>query len=84
MYLRYWKNTFNYKGVSKFSHLLLCVLINFVILILYLICGILIPLEWENTFVDIYYWILLAMVFPTISMIVRVVRRYIYRFKNVN
>ncbi|PTI15727.1 hypothetical protein BU095_13180 [Staphylococcus xylosus] len=84
MYFSYWKNAFNYKGVSKFRHLLLCVLINFVILILYLISGILVPLDWENTFVDIYYGILLAMIFPTISMIVRVVRRYIYKFKYTN
>lgn len=81
MYFRYWKNTLNYKGVSKFRHLLLCILINIVILILYLISGSLVPLDWENTFVDIYYWILLAMIFPTVSMIVRVVRRYIYKFK---
>lgn len=84
MYLKYWKNIFNYKGVSKFSELLINMFINITILFLIMLSGSIVPLKWENTVVDIYYLILLIMLLPTLSMAVRVVRKYINKFKNVN
>lgn len=80
MYLKYWKNIFNYKGTSKLSHLGINILINIVILFLIMFSGIFVPLKWENTVVDIYYFVLLLMVLPTLSMIVRVINNR--RLKN--
>lgn len=80
MYLKYWKNIFNYKGTSKLSHLVINILINIVILFLIMFSGIFVPLKWENTVVDIYYFVLLLMVLPTLSMIVRVINNR--RLKN--
>lgn len=76
MYLKYWKNIFNYKGTSKLSHLGVNILINILILFLIMLSGIFVPVKWENTVVDIYYFVLLIMFLPTISMLVRVVRSF--------
>ncbi|WP_275584129.1 MULTISPECIES: hypothetical protein [Mammaliicoccus] len=38
--------------------------------------GVLVPFKWENTIVDLYYIVLLLMIFPMIAMIVRVIRNY--------
>jgi len=76
MYLKYWKNIFNYKGSSKLSHLGINILINIVILFLIMFSGIFVPFKWENTVVDIYYFVLFIMFLPTISMLVRVVRSF--------
>lgn len=76
MYLKYWKNIFNYKGTSKLSHLGLNILINIVILFCISFIGFFVPPSWENTFVDIYYYVLFIMILPTISMFVRVLRSF--------
>lgn len=76
MYVDYWKNIFNYKGISKLSHLGINIFINIVILFLIMLSGIFVPLKWENTVVDIYYFVLLIMILPTLSMLVRVVRSF--------
>lgn len=81
MYLDYWKNIFNYKGVSKLSELVINILINMFVLSLILLSGIFVPFSWENTVVDIYYFVLLIMILSTISMIFRVINNY--RLKNI-
>ncbi|SCT35327.1 Uncharacterised protein [Staphylococcus caeli] len=82
MYLEYWKNILNYKGVAKLSHLVINILINIFILFLIMISGIFVPFKWENIVVDIYYFILCVMFLPTISMIVRVINNYRLKSKN--
>lgn len=72
MYINYWKNIFNYNDSSKFSHFLMNMLINIVILFIIILSGFIVPYEWENTVVNIYYFVLFIMILPTISMIVRV------------
>lgn len=72
MYINYWKNIFNYNNSSKFSHFLMNMLINIVILFIIILSGFIVPYEWENTVVNIYYFVLFIMILPTISMIVRV------------
>ena len=72
MYINYWKNIFNYNDSSKFSHFIMNMLINIVILFIIILSGFIVPYEWENTVVNIYYFVLFIMILPTISMIVRV------------
>ena len=76
MYKEYWKRTFDYTGESKFSHLIFNILINILILFLILMVGVVVPVAWENTVVDIYYFVMFIMIFPTIAMIVRVIRSF--------
>ncbi|PNZ59424.1 hypothetical protein CD110_07490 [Staphylococcus casei] len=77
MYINYWKNSFNYKGTSSLIDLVLCIMINIAVLVLIMVSGLFVPITWENTVVDIYYLVLLIMIIPTISMIVRVVHSFI-------
>ncbi|WP_239749462.1 hypothetical protein [Mammaliicoccus sp. H-M34] len=75
-YMNFWKQTFDYKSKSSFKGLITCLFINIVILILIMSLGLIVPFKWENTIVDLYYIVLLLMIFPTIAMIVRVIRNY--------
>ncbi|OEL02697.1 hypothetical protein AST12_09625 [Staphylococcus succinus] len=77
MYINYWKNSFNYKGTSSLIDLVLCIMINIAVLVLIMVSGLFVPITWENTVVDIYYLVLLIMIIPTVSMIVRVVHSFI-------
>ncbi|HCN60614.1 Uncharacterised protein [Mammaliicoccus fleurettii] len=75
-YMNFWKQTFDYKSKSSFKDLITCLFINIVILILIMALGVIVPFKWENTIVDLYYIVLLLMIFPMIAMIVRVIRNY--------
>lgn len=75
-YINFWKQIFDYKSKSSFKDLITCLAINIFILILIMALGVLVPFNWENTIVDLYYIVLLLMIFPTIAMIVRVIRNY--------
>lgn len=76
MYISYWKQIFDYKGYSKLLHLFMNLAINILVLILILVVGLFVPITWENALVDIYYIVLIIMILPTLSMIVRVIRNY--------
>lgn len=76
MYINYWKNTFNYTGVSKPSHFAFNILINVVIVILINLSGFLVPFQMENLIVNISLIVQFLMIFPTLSMLVRVIRYF--------
>ncbi|PTI43425.1 hypothetical protein, partial [Staphylococcus succinus] len=77
MYINYWKNAFDYKGTSSLINLIWCIVINIAVLVLIMVSGLFVPITWENTVVDIYYLVLLIMIVPTVSMVVRVVHSFI-------
>ncbi|PTI69689.1 hypothetical protein [Staphylococcus succinus] len=77
MYINYWKNAFDYKGTSSLISLMWCIMINIAVLVLIMVSGLFVPITWENTVVDIYYLVLLIMIIPTVSMVVRVVHSFI-------
>lgn len=77
MYINYWKKAFDYKGTSSLINLIWCIMINIAVLVLIMVSGLFVPITWENTVVDIYYLVLLIMIIPTISMVVRVVHSFI-------
>ena len=77
MYINYWKNAFDYKGTSSLINLIWCIVINIAVLVLIMVSGLFVPITWENTMVDIYYLVLLIMIVPTVSMVVRVVHSFI-------
>ncbi|PKI22894.1 hypothetical protein CW746_02410 [Staphylococcus succinus] len=77
MYINYWKNAFDYKGTSSLINLIWCIVINIAVLVLIMVSGLFVPITWENTIVDIYYLVLLIMIIPTVSMVVRVVHSFI-------
>ncbi|WP_241961684.1 hypothetical protein [Staphylococcus succinus] len=52
-------------------------MINIAVLVLIMVSGLFVPITWENTVVDIYYLVLLIMIIPTVSMVVRVVHSFI-------
>lgn len=75
MYIEYWKRMFDYKGRSSVSHLMINMFINICVLVALILIGLfLLPTNLENIAVDLYYIVLILMIFPTVSMIVRVVR----------
>ncbi|QLK86251.1 hypothetical protein [Staphylococcus sp. 17KM0847] len=75
MYAQYWLRTFDYKGISKLSHLIANLFINIIILIIINLVGLVVPVSMENFIVTTYYVLLIAMLFPTAAMIVRVLNR---------
>ncbi|MDO5374879.1 MAG: hypothetical protein Q4F01_01600 [Staphylococcus rostri] len=76
MYKSYWLSLFNFKGVSKVSDLIICLMINIVILALINLVGIIVPVSMENAIVGIYYIVLFAMILPTVAMLFRVWNGY--------
>lgn len=73
-YINYWKKTFDYKSVSKLSEFFSALLGNILILVILNILGIFIPITWENGLVNLIYIIQVAMIFPTISLLVRLIK----------
>lgn len=71
-YKEYWLNTFNYKGISTVTDLLICLMINLGILVLINLLGLVVPVSKENIIVTLYYIVLVLMIFPTIAMGVRI------------
>ncbi|MGV3042254.1 hypothetical protein [Staphylococcus rostri] len=76
MYKSYWLSLFNFKGVSKVSDLIICLMINIVILALINLVGIIVPVSIENVIVVIYYIVLFAMILPTVALLFRVWNGY--------
>ncbi|PNZ29769.1 hypothetical protein CD122_01655 [Staphylococcus rostri] len=76
MYKSYWLSLFNFKGVSKVSDLIICLMINIVILALINLVDIIVPVSIENVIVVIYYIVLFAMILPTVALLFRVWNGY--------
>lgn len=75
-YINFWKQTFDYKNKSSFRDLLVCMFVNIVILVLIMALGVIVPITWENSIVNLYYIVLVLMIFPMIALIVRVIKNY--------
>lgn len=75
-YINFWKQTFDYKNKSSFRDLLVCMFVNIIILVLIMAFGVIVPITWENSIVDLYYIVLVLMIFPMIALIVRVIKNY--------
>ncbi|MCD8788334.1 hypothetical protein [Mammaliicoccus sciuri] len=75
-YINFWKQTFDYKNKSSFRDLLVCMFVNIIILVLIKALGVIVPITWENSIVNLYYIILVLMIFPMIALIVRVIKNY--------
>ncbi|GAB1613978.1 hypothetical protein HB162lentus_26250 [Mammaliicoccus lentus] len=73
-YFEYWRRTFDYKGQSQLTDLFICIGINILILAFIFIFALLGPLTWENALVNLYYICLVLMLFPTASLLVRVIK----------
>ena len=61
---------------SSFRDLLVCMFVNIIILVLIMALGVIVPITWENSIVDLYYIVLVLMIFPMIALIVRVIKNY--------
>ncbi|UXU82960.1 hypothetical protein MUA77_09035 [Mammaliicoccus sciuri] len=75
-YINFWKQTFDYKHKSSFRDLLVCMFVNIIILVLIMALGVIVPITWENSIVNLYYIVLVLMIFPMIALIVRVIKNY--------
>lgn len=75
-YINFWKQTFDYKNKSSFRDLLVCMFVNIIILVLIMALGVIVPITWENSIVNLYYIILVLMIFPMMALIVRVIKNY--------
>ncbi|UXU71023.1 hypothetical protein MUA23_09300 [Mammaliicoccus sciuri] len=75
-YINFWKQTFDYKNKSSFRDLLVCMFVNIIILVLIMALGVIVPITWENSIVNLYYIILVLMIFPMIALIVKVIKNY--------
>ncbi|MFD7035227.1 hypothetical protein ACFV8V_05810 [Mammaliicoccus sciuri] len=75
-YINFWKQTFDYKNKSSFRDLLVCMFVNIIIFVLIMALGVIVPITWENSIVDLYYIVLVLMIFPMIALIVRVIKNY--------
>ena len=62
-YINFWKQTFDYKNKSSFRDLLVCMFVNIIILVLIMALGVIVPITWENSIVDLYYIVLVLMIF---------------------
>ncbi|WP_411860019.1 site-specific integrase [Enterococcus faecalis] len=77
LYSNYWKNIFNYKGHSNLKELVCAIFLNFVFLSLVYLIGLFWAPSLENTIVNLFYLILVIMIFPTVSLLVRLIKSYI-------
>ncbi|MCJ0911459.1 hypothetical protein MTW80_05755 [Mammaliicoccus sciuri] len=75
-YINFWKQTFDYKNKSSFRDMLVCMFVNIIILVLIMALGVIVPITWENSIVNLYYIVLVLMIFPMIALIVRVIKNY--------
>ncbi|WP_239745262.1 hypothetical protein [Mammaliicoccus sp. F-M27] len=75
-YINFWKQIFDYKSKSSFKELIISMVMNIVILILLMALGFIVSMSWENAVVNIYYIVLVLMLFPTVAIIVRVIKNY--------
>ncbi|WP_425255784.1 hypothetical protein [Mammaliicoccus sciuri] len=75
-YINFWKQTFDYKNKSSFRDLLVCMFVNIIILVLIMALGVIVPITWENSIVNLYYIVLVLMIIPMIALIVRVIKNY--------
>lgn len=77
LYINYWKNSFKYKETVSINEFLTAFIFNSIILTVILLMGIFVPVTWENVLVDFWYIVMYLMIIPTISLIIRMVRKLV-------
>ncbi|MBS6193646.1 MAG: hypothetical protein KH815_11705 [Enterococcus hirae] len=75
MYINYWKKSFVYTGKANLSEFFNALGGNIIIILLILLAGIVVPVTWENAVVNIMYGIEILMIIPTISLIIRLLKK---------
>ncbi|MCC4085819.1 hypothetical protein [Enterococcus faecalis] len=74
LYINYWRKTFNYKDSSNSKEVICAILFNLLVLMGIYLVGVFIPVSLENVIVNLLYFILLVMIFPTVSLLSRVLK----------
>ena len=77
LYIDYWKNSFKYNEDFSIKEFLTAFIFNLFILTVILLMGIFVPITWENALVDFWYIVIYLMIIPTISLIIRMVRKLV-------
>lgn len=77
LYIDYWKNSFKYKENFSIKEFWTAFIFNLFILAVILLMGILVPITWENAVVDLWYIAIFLMIIPTISLVIRMVKKLV-------
>ncbi len=75
IYMEYWKKIFNYNDNSSIKEFISAMVFNVLLLLLIYCVGLIVPVNLENLIVDIWYIVLAIMIIPTISLIIRLIRK---------
>ncbi|EMF0476406.1 hypothetical protein FNP19_RS13985 [Enterococcus hirae] len=52
---------------------------NLFILAMILLVGVFVPITWENAVMDFWYIVMDLMIIPTISLVIRIIRKILQR-----
>ncbi|MGL9804117.1 hypothetical protein IGJ22_002642 [Enterococcus sp. DIV0448] len=78
-YMDYWKRSFNYTANVSMKEFLSAFLFNLFILAMILLIGVFVPITWENVVMDFWYIVMDLMIIPTISLVIRIIRKILQR-----
>ena len=74
-YMDYWKRSFNYTANVSMKEFLSAFIFNLFILAMILLVGVFVPITWENVVMDFWYIVMDLMIIPTISLVIRIIRK---------
>lgn len=78
-YMDYWKRSFNYTANVSMKEFLSAFIFNLFILAMILLVGVFVPITWENAVMDFWYIVMDLMIIPTISLVIRIIRKILQR-----
>ncbi|EMF0152772.1 hypothetical protein ACTXLQ_13490 [Enterococcus hirae] len=78
-YMDYWKRSFNYTANVSMKEFLSAFIFNLFILAMILLVGVFVPITWENVVMDFWYIVMALMIIPTISLVIRIIRKILQR-----
>ncbi|EMF0066126.1 hypothetical protein EQ856_11460 [Enterococcus hirae] len=78
-YMDYWKRSFNYTANVSMKEFLSAFIFNLFILAMILLVGVFVPITWENVVMDFWYIVMDLMIIPTISLVIRIIRKILQR-----
>lgn len=78
-YTDYWKRSFNYNANVSMKEFLSAFIFNLFILAMILLVGVFVPITWENAVMDFWYIVMDLMIIPTISLVIRIIRKILQR-----
>lgn len=73
-YINYWKKSFDYKSKANLTELFQALAGNFVVILIFILLGFIVPVTWENLIINAMYIVEFLMIIPTIALIVRLVK----------